>query len=224
MTNIKIYPLFKLLIIGLVFVILVSVSRVVTSKNEQKSDFEPLTEQTEPIDETADWTTYEDEQGVFSFKYPPELDDACCTMGGAASEDIYFEKVIVDADTLNSEVLDDPFAGVAIYVIETEKTFEKYLADEKEALHLQEKDYILYMSTNEEGFDEEFVDDGVEEKITLHDKELIVLKNYSWDKIERYYYPVPDSNYVLVLGKSSKESEKFTFEEIFSTFEFSDSE
>lgn len=193
--------------------------RLVQNRDQKIKNFEKLTEIIDEQDRTLNWTTYTDEELGFSFKHP-DLDGECCTMGGPASEEVLLGKTYVDEDTLDPEILDKPFAGVGIYVVETDKQFDEYIADEKEALHLQEKDYILYMSENEEGFDQKFIDDGVEEKITLNDQEGVILTHYSWDDINRHYIPFPNSNNVLVISKSSSESAKFTFDEIFSTFEF----
>ncbi len=228
MKNIKIPPQFKLVILGLVFMLLFGVARVLTSKNIEKEKLATIEEDQQAETEENqddDWITYRDDEVGFSFSYPASLSDTCCTMGGAASEEIYFEKIIVDTDTINYDILDQPFAGMAIYLIKTDLPFETYLENEKEALHLQEKDYILYMEENYENFEDVFIDDGIEEKVTIADKELIKLSHYSWDGIERYYYQLPNPNYILVIGKNpGLYSDKFTFEEVLSTFEFSKSQ
>ena len=168
-------------------------------------------------DPTADWETYLDEENGFSFKHP-NLDTECCTMGGPASELINFSTTFTDTDTLDPEVVDRPFAGIGVYVIETNKPFDKYIADEKKALLEQEKDYLAYMSENDENFNQEFEDNGTEKEVTLNDQKGIILINYTWDDIERYYIPLPNLNKILVIGKSSAQSQKFTFDQIFETF------
>jgi hypothetical protein len=222
MLKLKFSAQFKWLVIVftlLLTTIVVLSLRLIQNRDQKIKNFEKLTEVLDEQDRTLGWTTYTDEELGFSFKHP-DLDDECCTMGGPASEEVLLGKTYTDEDTLDPEITDKPFAGIAIYVIETDKTFDQYIADEKEALLLQEKDYLLYMSENEEGFDQKFVDDGVEKEIALNDQVGVILIHYSWDDIDRYYIPFPNSKKVLVIGKSSSESTKFTFDEIFSTFKF----
>ena len=224
MLKLKFSAQFKWLIIifTLLLTIIVVLSfRLIEDRDQKIQNFEKLSEAIDEQDRTLGWTTHTDEELRFSFKHP-DLDDECCTMGGPASEEILFRKTYTDIDTLDPEVLDKPFAGIGVYVVETDKQFEQYIVNEKEALHWQEKDYLLYMSENEEGFDQKFIDDGREEKVTLNGQEGVILTHYSWDGINRYYVPFPNSKNILVIGKSSADSEKFTFEEILSTFDFLD--
>jgi hypothetical protein len=207
----------KILAIALFITVGALIYRSIQLKKQAANDnvaSENIEEANEEQDKTEVWETYTNDEYGFSFSHP-KLDNKCCTMGGPASEEVALNLTYADLDTVGETISDAPFAGIAVFVIKTSRPFEEYILKEKIALLKQSKEYA-------ELTEQEFADNSLEEEISLDEQVGVSLINYSWDDIKRHYIPFPNSKNILIVSRSSAESTKFTFEEIFSTFKFLD--
>ncbi len=161
-------------------------------------------------DPTADWKVYENKEYGFRFKHPNLVDDKY-VIAGPATGNHPISKTFADPST-GIPGTDAPFAGIGVYVVADVSSFEKYINQEKTALEQQYK--IV------DGSDHNH--QGKQIPITLAGQKGYLLKNYSWDNIDRYYVPFPGTNNILVVSLGKRESKKFGYDQILSTFEFLD--
>ena len=168
----------------------------------------PVTSPTTEVDPTVGWKTYTNTEYGFSFKHP-NLNSECCGLSGPATGTHPVFETFADIDTVMRGT-DAPFAGVGVHVITGITSFENYITEEKKALNSQ----------FEAMADPDPNHQGKQTSTTLAGQKGYILKNYSWDNIDRYYVPIPNSGNVLVVSLGRKESSAFTYQQILSTFEF----
>jgi hypothetical protein len=199
--------LFLLLVVGGLFY------KYTQLKNQIASDAATLETQAaaQSKDKTQDWTTYVNDEYGFYFKHP-RLNDECCFISGPVTGEITLNISFTDLNSVNFESQQDPFAGIGVYVVETDLPFYQYLEEEKEALIQQGQD--------SEG--EDYQNNSSDNEVSLAGQQGLELIGYSWDEINRYYFPLPDSTNVLVLSKGRSESFSFAFTDILASFTFID--
>lgn len=163
-------------------------------------------------DETADWRSHTDFQTGFYFKYPPTMDYECCAMSGPAgsSSTPMFTVAVPETIVPNS---DAPFTGLSIYTVPTAgNSFEQYISNQKQIL---QDNYMAMMGNQPD-------QSGSESALTIGGKPAILLKDFSWDKIDRIYVDL--GNYrALVIGKRvTSEEYAALIEKILTTIKFKD--
>lgn len=157
----------------------------------------------------ANWKTYVNAHYGFSFRHPNLLE--CCTIAGPASGNP--ERIITLVPKFPPKGVDEPFDGLAMYVDQlSREDFQTYLAKEKQA-ELQN----YYAFTGEEAPER-----GRELPINVGGRKGVLLRGYTWDRIDRIYVLFPDNQKVLVIAESQESEGSFNtiFSEILSTVRF----
>lgn len=168
----------------------------------------PTLSATAIVDPTANWQTYTNAKYGFSFRHP-NLDDKCCRIAGPATGNIVFSMTFADPSTA-IQGTNAPFVGLSISVVTNISSFEDYISQEKTALNQQ------YQAMD--GSDPNH--QGLATSTALAGQSGYILSGYSWDDINRYYIPFPNSSNVLVIGLGTKAPDNYTYDEILSTFQF----
>lgn len=105
---------------------------------------------------------------------------------------------------------DAPFVGLSLHVVDGVDVFEEYIESEEAALRSQfdamngKSDIIR----------------GTKTRIALRSMSGYLLSGYSWDGIDRYYFPYPNESRVLVVGLGVKQPVDFSYLDLLETFEF----
>ncbi|MFH1565859.1 MAG: hypothetical protein ABIB98_01515 [bacterium] len=195
---------------GILFVLLPFIGFYLGMKYQTSTSPAPTSVKTPTTtpDPTVGWETYTNTEYGFSFKHP-NLDDKCCGISGPASGNFSLSKTFADVDTV-SPGGDKPFAGIGVHVVTDIPSFENYIIQEKVALNKQ----------YEAAYGSDPNHKGVQTPTTLNGQTGYVLKGYSWDNVDRYYIPFPNSNNILIVSLGKALSERFSYDQILSTFRF----
>lgn len=171
----------------------------------------PIAIATPAPDSTANWKTYENKKYGFSFKHP-NLDEKCCSLAGAASDNPVAIITLADITTGFSNT-DAPFDGLSVYIIPNENnlTFDQYIEKERVALFEQFK--IMA--------DPSRIHKGQVISTQIAGQPAISLANYSWDGIARTYFKSPNSKVIIEISKKEQSQNHFSsYDQILSTFKF----
>ncbi|MFI5241074.1 MAG: hypothetical protein ACHQUA_01435 [Microgenomates group bacterium] len=161
-------------------------------------------------DPTVNWKTFSSDLYQFSFKHP-NMDDKCCGLAGAISNNPKGIIVVADASTVVPNT-DAPFDGISIYVIEKgSMTLSQYVEKEKVALKKQ----------SEIMGDAGQVKTGKVIETEIAGQNAISLVDYSWDGVIRTYLEHPNGKYFIEVSKKEQSTGHFKlYNQILSTFKF----
>lgn len=165
-------------------------------------------------EDVQDWKIHTNGQFGFSFKYPSRL-SICnkCQISGPASSSANNLVVIVDVPTLRRGT-DAPFDGLAVYIDPNPNNLSlvNYIEAEKREL-LQKFRAFTQQAPPQQ---------GVEQTFKLKKQPGIILKNYSWDNITRFYVLLPERQILILTKTAASNQSQFNieFDQILSTFKF----
>lgn len=161
---------------------------------------------------TASWKIYSNSELGISFKYPQDMDDSCCNISMPNSQPFL---VLAKKSTVRPNT-DKPFDGLAISVSNIgNQTFDQFVDSQKNLL------IATYKELN--GSSPQQTNDP---RITVGDREGVLLTGYSLYKTEFAYITMPDTKLVLTLAKTNESQGSFDalFGQILSTFKFIESQ
>lgn len=162
-------------------------------------------------DKIANWKTYTNTAYGFSFKYPPLLDSKCCGLAGPLSPR-HLESMITLADpSTTTEGTDKQFSGLALYIDlnPSNITFLDYLDQERASTFL-------------DGYGCSGKKDWQEENVLIDNRNGALFKDVCMHNI--IYAPLSDNRKILIIigSEVSKNSFSVLFDQILSTFKFTD--
>ncbi len=166
--------------------------------------------------ETANWKTYKNINYGFSFKHP-DLDSSCCNIAGPIIGNPKRLVVLANTATVHKGT-DASFDGLAIYIdtpqvaLNTAEGFASYIYGQKNSLIENYREFV--------GSEPKKPRD---EAITVNGKQGNLLLGYAaWGDI--IYVPFSDNKNVLVIVKTEASEGSFdtTFDQILSTFKFTE--
>ena len=205
LTNIILGLIILILIAGIAFVGFLALKSYRQTNKLRSTTDQAVVTPTPLSTNTSTWSTFSSNQFGISFKHP-NLDDKCCTISGPGHGDFTTLTNLANPTTFVPDSL-DPIDGLSVAVVpypRPEPTFQHYIEAEKVRLLALKKIYKQDWTPQ----------NYTQQPITIAGQEGIVLIDYSFDTIDRYYIPLPAQNYVLEISKS--ESQPGSFSSIFS--------
>lgn len=163
-------------------------------------------------DQTGNWKTYSNSSYGVAFKYPVKLSVYGEISGPATNQAIRL--ISLGDETTGIPGTDGAFDGLSVYVVPnpTKQSLNDFVEDEKGKLI--EFAEIFNGPTDQSK--------QVDKVITVAGEPARKVSGYSWDGIIRYYVQLPGGNFLEISELNSSSSFPNIFQQILSTFEFTD--